>query len=361
MIPWSPLPRSLAATLRDAVHPKVRVRSSAIADLVRWAQSEPAEQRDPSTARLLALLESDPDVEVRATAALGVADAGLREALPSLLRAARSGPPRVVQMALVAIGELADPGDPEALPVVRTALASDAPALRFQGLVAAGRLMPLGELEATVVEALGDGEPRLRYIACRIVEERFFADRRGDSSGADAGLPGHDELEQLEQKLVPLLSDPDRDVVVAAALSLAPRGSTAARQVLVNALNQWRRFGQMEDEQAAIELCAELGLDAGRPGLTARAFGSAWLGSSPLAFQARVALARLGDERAKLHILRGLSSWNKGVRAQCVAAAGLARLEAARPRLLEMRGDARSVDVHSVSEALSALGTGENR
>jgi HEAT repeat protein len=343
---WSPLPRSLAATLRDAVHPKARVRLSALADLVRWAQTG---EREPCAARLLALLEADTDVEVRAAAALACADAGLREGLPALLRVTASGPPRVAQMALVAIGELGSASDADALVAVRAALASDAPALRFQGLVAAGRLLPIEELAAHVSAACADGEAKLRYIACRIVEERFFAEPDAASPSADASRLS------LAQQLERLLTDPDLDVKIAAAVLLAPRGSMAARGVLVQALNARRSFAQIDDEQAAIELCAELGLDAARPGLRARAFGGAWLGSSPLAFQARVALARLGDERAKLHILRGLSSWSRNVRAQCVAAAGLARLEAARPRLLEMRRDERVVDARSVTEALLAL------
>jgi HEAT repeat protein len=104
-----------------------------------------------------------------------------------------------------------------------------------------------------------------------------------------------------------------------------------------------------------MELCAELGLEAARPGLAARAWGG-WLGSaSPLAFQARVALARLGDERARDHILRGLSSWSRETRTRAVAAAGQARLEAARARLLQMRGDESRADPESVSEALRAL------
>jgi HEAT repeat protein len=344
---WSPLPRSLAAALRDAAHPKARVRLSALADLVRWAQTD---EREPCAARLLAMLEEDSAAEVRAAAALACADIGLHEGLPALLRTATSAPPRVAQMALVAIGELGSASDAEALAAVRRALASDGPALRFQGLVAAGRLLPLEELADHVSSALGDAEAKLRYIACRIVEERFFAEPEGDAASAGASW-----RTPLLQSVERLLSDPDAEVMIAAAVLLAPRGSTAARGVLVKALNRRRAFAQADDEQAAIELCAELGLDAARPGLSARAFGGLWLGSSQLAFQARVALARLGDERARQHILRGLSSWSRSVRAQCVAAAGLARLEAARPRLLEMRRDERAVDARSVAEALLAL------
>jgi HEAT repeat protein len=342
MYVWSPLPRSASAALRDAAHPKARVRLSAIADLVRWSQTEESE---PYLERLLVLLEKDDDVEVRAAAALALADAEAHHALPRLLRVAAFAPARVRQMALVAIGELADPGDDEALGTVRVALASEAPALRFQGLVAAGRLMPREELASWLGEALASSESKLRYIACRVVEERFFADVESEPL----------LRAELEQKLVLRLGDSEFDVVLAAAVLLAPRGSEAARGVIVNALNQRKRFGQVEDEQAAIELCADLGLDAARPGLTARAFGGVLGGSSALAFQARVALATMGDERARRHILRGLSSWSHSVRAQSVAAAGLARLEAARPRLMQMRNQERAVDPQSVTEALLAL------
>jgi HEAT repeat protein len=342
MYVWSPLPRSASATLRDASHAKARVRLSAIPDLVRWAQTDEGET---AVQRLKELVERDQDVEVRASAALALADAEAMSGLPVLLEAVASGLPRLRQMALVAIGELAEPGDPDALGAVRIALASEAPALRFQGLVAAGRLMPQAELAIWLEEFLADSEARLRYIACRVIEERFFADAAVTETARLA----------LQQKLATRLTDPDPDVVVAAAVSLAPRGSTAARGVLIDALNRRRSFAQVEDEQAAIELCAELGLDAARPGLRARAFGRSWAGSSPLGFQARVALARMGDERARHHILRGLSSWSRNIRAQCVAAAGLARLEAARPRLLEMCRDERAADSRSVSEALLAL------
>jgi HEAT repeat protein len=342
MYVWSPLPRNASATLRDAAHAKVRVRLSAIPDLVRWSQTE---ERETCVARLTQLVDEDEDLEVRAAAALALADAQATSSLATLLRAAASGLPRLRQMALVAIGELAEPGDDDALGAVRIALASEAPALRFQGLVAAGRLMPHAELSSWLGESLGDSEARLRYIACRIIEERFFSDATVDET----------VRRDLEQKLASRLTDADPDVVVAAAVSLAPRGSLAARDVLVTALNRRRGFAQADDEQAAIELCADLGLDAARPGLRARAFGAAWAGSSRLAFQARVALARLGDERAREHILRGLSSSRRSVRAQCVAAAGLARLEAARSRLLEMRRDERVADLSSVDEALLAL------
>ena len=340
---WTPLPRTAGAALRDAAHARASVRLSAIADLVRGAAGE---EGDACVERLLELVERDADVEVRAAAALALADAGATRALPSLVRAAGSSEPRVRQMALVALGELAEPGDTEASRVLASAFESEeAPALRFQALVAAGRLLPQTELSSWLERALNGTESKLRYIACRIVEERFFSD------------PGSDEAlrRAWEARLATYLDDAELDVALAAALLLAPRGSEAARTRVVDALNRRRSFPQAEDEQAAIELCAELGLDAARPGLLGRAFGGALRNGSALAFQARVALARLGDERARRYILRGLSSFRRSVRVQCVAAAGLARLEAARPRLLELRRTTRDADQQSVTEALLAI------
>ncbi len=339
MYGWSPLPRSLGATLRDSESAKPRVRLSAVTDLVRWAESE---ERERCVGRLLGLLERDPDTEVRAAAALGLADAAAREGLDALISAARSGPPRVRQLSLVALGELAAATDSAALVAVRVALDSELPALRFQALVAAHRLFADAELLPELARALGDAEPKVRYVACRICEERYFA-------------AGRTAPAELLDALGRALADGDAAVALAAAIPLARWGSEQARQHVIQALNRSRGSAQLEDEQAAIELCAELGLSAARPGLIARAWGGLLGGGSPLAFQARVALARLGDERARSQILRELSSWTRSTRTRAVAAAGQARLEAARPRLLEMRADERQADPESVAEALRAL------
>jgi HEAT repeat protein len=339
---WAPLPRSLSAALRDASNPKPRVRVSAIADLVRWAETD---ERGHCVPRLLALLREDVDVDVRAAAALALADINAVEALEVLFAAADDGPPRVRQMALVAIGELAQPRDAAAVQRVRAALSSDAPALRFQALVAAGRLLGEHDLLDCLTAGLADPEAKVRYVACRIAEERFFG----------AGDVSNESLVILRDRLAALLSDPERDVALVAGVLLGRRGSERACQLVVEALNRRNGFSQLEDEQAAIEMCADLRLDAARPGLRARAFGGIFGGASPVAFQARVALARLGDERAREQIIRGLSSLRRTVRAQSVAAAGQARLEAARPRLLEMRQDERLADLPSVVEALEAL------
>lgn len=333
---WSPLPRSLDATFRDAAHPKPKVRLSALEDLARWAAGE---HRQRCIEQLIELMRSDRDVEVRAAAALALADASASEAVPELVAAARAREPRLRQMALVALGELATPGDARAHSVVHAALASPAPALRFQALVAANRLFAAPELLVAVRGALGDEEARVRYVACRVVEERALLD---EPSG------------DLEGSITQLLNDGDPAVSLAAALILARRGSVRARELVVEVLNARSAISNAEDEQAAIELCGELGLGAAQRGLAARAWGGV-LGASPFAFHARVALARLGDERARRLILRDLGSRDRSVRARAVVAAGLARLDAARPVLLSHGGDERWADVSAVNEALRAI------
>jgi HEAT repeat protein len=340
MYGWSPLPRSLAATFRDIQSEKAHVRLSALADLVRWADSD---ERSRCIEQLTRALD-DSDEEVQAAAALGLADVGASESIGALIVAAERGAPRVRQLALVAIGELGTPADPAALGAVRAALANAAPALRFQALVAANRLLDAAELCTELGRALRDAEPKVRYVACRIAEERFFAN--GDALA---------ERAQLGERLLELLSDSDAAVRLAAAIPLARSGSEPGATAVVTALNRRSGALELEDEQAAIELCADLGLLAARPGLTARVWGGLWVGSRPLAFQARVALARLGDERAQREILRDLSSLRRATRARAVAAAGQARLELARARLLEMRDDQRQADSESVREALLAL------
>jgi len=350
MYVWSPLPRSLAATFRDAQSPKTRVRLSAIGDLVRWAASD---ERERCIDELVTLLGSDPDLEVRAAAALALADADAERSLAPLIAAATRGAPRVRQMALVAIGELAEPGQRDAAGALRAGLDSELPALRFQALVAAHRQFEDDRLRPELERAFADAEAKVRYVACRIVEERYFGAARATAraSGQRPEVLGESWLGALRERP----GDADPAVALAAAIPLARSGSEHARACVVAALNRSGGGEQLEDEQAAIELCADLGLTAARPGLMARAWGGLLGGSSPLAFQARVALARLGDARARGHILRGLSSWSRGARTRAVAAAGQARLEAARPRLLEMRGDERQADPESVREALRVL------
>jgi HEAT repeat protein len=341
MYGWSPLPRTLAAALRDVIHTTPRVRLSAVADLERLCAGD---GRDAAVEALIATLDSDRDHEVRAAAALALADARAEQGLDALIRAAEGGEARVRQLALVAVGELASRGHAEAVRVVQLGLAEAAPALRFQALLAASNVMFDGELQDVLIDACTDIEARVRYITCRLLEQL----------ASDA--PNGEVPERVARALDTLFRDSDSEVRFSAAVALAQRGSEIAARRLVEALNQSTPM-QPEDEQAAIELCAEQELRAAAPGLRERAWGRWYKGSSPFMFQARVALARLGDERARRYILDGLSSWSRPVRTRSAVAAGLAGLQEARARLKAMQSDERQADSYSVAEALRALDT----
>jgi hypothetical protein len=109
------------------------------------------------------------------------------------------------------------------------------------------------------------------------------------------------------------------------------------------------------DEQAAIEIAGEVGIEAARAGLERRAFGFMGFSSDAFAWQARVALARMGHSRAAQGILNDLASPNRDKRALAVAAAGAARLAAARVRLLSMLDDERSAEPDEVRKALALI------
>jgi hypothetical protein len=126
---------------------------------------------------------------------------------------------------------------------------------------------------------------------------------------------------------------------------------------LVEAVNRKGGEVELDDEQAAISLVGSLGLPDAVVGLRRRAWGV--IGRDPLAFEARVALARLGDERAKEKILRGLGAWTKDVRTMAVVAAGRARLAAARDRIAGMSGDPSRAEPDAVDEALALLNSAQ--
>ena len=158
MFGLSPLPRTLAAALRDAGDKKLEVRVSAVRDLGRHAR----EGADVAVERLRRVLSEDSAVAVRAEAAVALADAGARAALPALVEAAgRDDAPRVRQMALVALGELGQADDEDATRVIERALRDEQPELRFQALIAFAQLQGAGALDVLhrfVRDVLTEGE-----------------------------------------------------------------------------------------------------------------------------------------------------------------------------------------------------------
>ncbi len=330
------LPRKLGAALTDAGDPKVEVRRSALRDLARLGDEPEA------VARIAELLRRDDSPLVQAEAALALADVGSTAHLDVLATAARTGEPRVRQMSLVALGELAEEGHARARDAVLAALSAVEPALRYQALVASRRVLG-ADAEPHIVEAMADEDDEVRYIAWRIAEERWLDVGAGELSKA------------LAVRARAALDDTSGKVRMVAALLLARAGDAGGADVVVEVLNGPTGRVPIEDEQAAIELAGELGLEAASRGLERRAFGGFFFARDPFVWHARVALARLGHERASQEILRGLTAWTRDARTLAVAAAGRARLSRARPLLERMRTDARQADPSAVADALAAL------
>lgn len=329
------LPRTLEAALRDLGHVKNETRISALRDLVRLAETE---DRARALRALSDVLASDAELHVRAAAALALGDAGATEAREALLAAAQSGPVQVREMALAALGEIAEPGDPAVLALLEVARADAAPELRFQALIALNRLAREALLER-LCDASRDLDAEVRQIAFRVAEEHV--------EGGSA-LP-----EPMRMRARAALRDDAPNVRLAAAILLARVGDACGSEVIRAVVERKDRVASLEDEQAAIELCGELQISDARAALSRRAFGFFGLFRDPLAWHARVALARLGDAQAKTAILRGLSAFTRDARTIAVAAAGRARLREAYPILRGMTP--AQADPETVAEALAEL------
>ena len=94
---YSPLPRTLAAALRDLAEPKPAVRVAALRDLMAYVEAD--------RAAVLGGLEQavcDTAAEVRARAAEAIGDAGLSEGLPWLVTMANDESALARQYAILA-------------------------------------------------------------------------------------------------------------------------------------------------------------------------------------------------------------------------------------------------------------------
>jgi HEAT repeat protein len=335
MLGFSPLPRTAQAALRDAEHPQPTVRLSALADLGRHARGG---ERERAILAIIALLRSDPNADIRAEAALVLADAEAKGARAALLAALDDPAERVRQMALLALGELGEPGDRELGERLLGAFDAPEPALRFQSLIACERLLPERAAEL-VGRALEDQDEEVRAMALRLARQRWpMAD-------------GPDALLGLGRRA---LTDPASRVRAVAALWLAPRHEPEAERVLVGVVTGAVPLDAGPELGEALELAGALGLVEARPALERRAFGL--LGrTSALGWHARIGLARLGDARARRAIVKGLSAWTRDARTLAVVAAGRAGLTEARDGIARLRGDARRAEPEAVEEALAAL------
>lgn len=339
MLGLAPLPRTLAAALRDVEHKKVEIRLSALKDLGRLA----AEGKSEAVRALSAALANDTAPAVRSEAAVALADARATSAVPELLAALTEDPVvRVRQLALVALGELGSGDDAELRARVEACLRDAEPELRFQALIAVAHLFG-SAAEHALVRGARDEDAYVRYVALRLFEERWLA------SGASE-LPA--TMATVAERA---LRDDSADVRLAAAILLARAGRRQGEDILVRAVVSGEGTREPEDAEAAIDLVGELGLESARAGLEKRAFGFFGRSSDPFAWQAKVALARLGHTRATASILGGLASWSRDTRTLAVTAAGRARLRQAMPLISAMRGRPERAEPEAVDEALSLL------
>lgn len=355
MFGFKALPRTLAAAGRDLYDAKAPVRKSAIVDLVRLASGE---ERELAIGHLADALGKHTDPETRADAAIALADVGAVDHVTALLDATYERHPRLRQMALLGLGELASTGDGRVERVVTQALTASEPALRFQALIAAGRIV-LSDLVVRLESALGDGDPALRYLALRLVDEHWERCRERSSllRRASSLLDDADAQVRVAAALLPFAELPDGATgnasSKAAGLTDAERAERV-KQVLVQALDSRLRLPAPEDEQAVIERVAELELGAAVPALRRIAWGLFGLAPGAFAYQARVALLRMGDDAATRHFKKALGSRRADVCAQAVAAVTEAKALSLLPELDLLERSGR-VDNELIMRARDAL------
>jgi HEAT repeat protein len=330
MFGFQPLPRTLEASVRDIASTRPPVRTSAIADLVRHARLG-----DKARERAIPLLEKalrDDVNAVRSAAALALADLHAESALPALIVAVEDPDAYVRQMALTALGEI---GDARARQRIERALHDERPEVRYQALIAFVRIAEGDDADrrAAIEKALDDGDANIRHIALRLAEEHHVAG--------------------VEDKARSVLADADRAVAIVAAMIVArvrdPEGEKTLLGFIASGTGAHR-----EDEQAAVELAGELGLTAAIPDLERRAWGLGRVVRDTCAWHAKIALARLGNERAVAEITADLGSWRRETRDAAVVAAGRARLASVR-RAIAATAE-RGGDPRLIAEALELIG-----
>jgi HEAT repeat protein len=329
MFGFQPLPRTLEASVRDIASDRPPVRTSAIADLVRHAQ-----QGDAARERAIPLLEKalrDEVNAVRSAAALALADLRADAALPALIVAVEDPDPLVRQMALTALGEI---GDARARQRIERALCDERPEVRYQALIAFVRIAEAddGDCRAAIERALDDADSNIRHIALRLAEEHHVTG--------------------VEDKARSVLADPNRAVAIVAAMILARAHDAEGEKALLGFVASGAG-AHREDEQAAVELAGELGLKSAIPDLERRAWGLGRVVRDTCAWHAKIALARLGHERATAEIVAELGSWRRESRDAAVVAAGRAHLTSARGAIVALRE--RGGDPRLIAEALELI------
>ncbi|MEM9874511.1 MAG: HEAT repeat domain-containing protein [Myxococcota bacterium] len=332
--------RNWAATVRDLDAEGDDVRAAAAADLAVHVEAHRSD-----VARHLRTALDDPAPEVRAAAAVAAADGGVDDIVDALVAATEDEVDEVVAAALTALGELrAAP----ATPAVSRCLEHPAGPVRFQAVIAYPRVQ--AERSPTIdalLRASHDEDPFVRHIALRMAEE---------VGGEPEAKPTAVVYPVFISRARALLDDDHDAVRVAAAVILARAGRRDGVPILARVAAREIITSEADDESAAIELCGTLRIEAARAPLRKRAFGRViLLQRDPFAWQARVALAAMGDSEARGWIISELDAWTRERRTLAVAAAGRAGLSGARPKLEAMRQDPRRAAPEAVAEALALI------
>lgn len=339
MLAPPPLPRTLEASLRDLDSARPEVRASAVGDLVRHARRD-----DDVKKKALPKLEArlaDEHPGVRAAAAIALGDLQAKNLLPKLLVLVDDDDAHVRQMAINALGEI---GDERAAPRLRRALTDSRPEVRYQSTIAIARVLSdPKEIEEALVRATRDDDDAIVHIALRLAEERIDEGK---------GIGG----EVLTRARVLREKSDSSHVAIVAAIVLAKAGDESGNDLVLRVVRGERIKGQAtakEDEQAAVELAGQLGMKEAIPHLEKRAWGLASWVSDTSPFHAKIALARLGNDRAKQEILKDLDSGKREIIEAAVVAAGRARIAEAKSTIERL--SAAACEPELAKEALALL------
>ncbi len=339
--------RNFDAALRDLRHESFEVRASAAQDLAHHV----ADRGERAVAELIGGLE-DNHGAVRAAAALSLAESSSTDAVEALVGVIEDEVAEVRAAVLTALGEM---GAEAAAKVVAQALDDEVAPVRFQAIIAYVRLGPDRDcVVQQLLRATEDEDALVAHIALRMAEELGGPDEHDGQDEQDSEPVDP----RIVERAAELLGHESPIVAVAAAVILGRCGRNDGAQILVDVASGALKTDQSDDEAASLELCGELGLSQATASLERRAFGRRGLlglRSDPLAWQARVALAALGHQRASDWIMRELGSWTRERRTLAVAAAGRARLTRAADAIAAMRGDPARADQDAVQEALLLL------
>lgn len=311
------------AALRDAREASPKGR--AVAALVL---AQPPAGREREARLALAALVKDPQHDVRFAAMAGLGRIGDETVMTEIVAGIDDTDPMVREAAVIAVGRI---GGPTAHAALRRAAGSEHGEVRFQ--VPPALLELCGdEARADIVVMLADERSTVRANAVRALRE----------------LPQHPPTLTRMRRL---LDDPDPEVRLETALTLAEWGEAIAGPVLTKSLDDSR----MDDEVTFAVLDAIGTLKHREAASACHQLATAMLRSRRAKAAAAAALARLGDPRGA-PLLRGyLTGFRSDLRDYVLAVIGALGLVELEPEVLAFVAKPRGVELESVAAALEGL------